>query len=398
MTLTLQTIRGLAALVALAAMTAGNAARANHFILPCGDDCTEADWVQTGSLNTAREYHTATRMSDGRVLVAGGIDANGEATSSAELYDPATGTWTVTGSMTVSRFVHVAFALPTGEVLVIGGDAPCCLPHFSAEIYNASTASWRPAGGQFPKFGLFAATMLSSGKVFLTGVGPDYYSTAWLYDSMQQTFTQAIGDPVYRQSPDAAVLPNGNVLIVGGTQDADEEVIAPGAEAYDLATGTWQATGPPSTLRQLGVTAALADGSVLIAGGLTSVTLRSSETYGADGAWHSAGDLNEARFDATSTLLGDGRVLVVGGETFAAQGSVTSLKSAELYDSRTAAWSYTSSLTVARSRHTATLLDDGSVLVVGGIGGDSSSGPAILGSAEIYRPAGASILEGSVAP
>jgi N-acetylneuraminic acid mutarotase len=156
-------------------------------------------------------------------------------------------------------------------------------------------------------------------------------------------------------------------------------------------------------LREAGTDTLLPDGTVLAAGGYSwvtqadqyswvtySVPWRSSESYDADGIWRPVGDLNEARSSHTATLLRDGRVLIVGGEGIADPGLETyysrTLKSAELYDPTAAAWTYTSSPNGAHARHTATLLGDGSVLVVGGIGGDSSSGYAVSGDAEIYIP------------
>src|SRR5215475_13167200 len=114
MTLTLRTARGLAALVAVAALAAFDAARANHFILPCDDVCADPQWVMTGSLNTARWNHTATLLRNGKVLVAGGSEDNGAVLASVELYDPATETWRITGSMTAPRAGHFAFVLSTG--------------------------------------------------------------------------------------------------------------------------------------------------------------------------------------------------------------------------------------------------------------------------------------------
>src|SRR3954452_12870109 len=78
-------------------------------------------WTATGSLNTARTAHTATLLPSGKVLVAGGRDANGDALASAELYDPLTGAWTPTGSLNTARFDHTATLLPNGKVLVAGG-------------------------------------------------------------------------------------------------------------------------------------------------------------------------------------------------------------------------------------------------------------------------------------
>src|SRR5436309_1831309 len=82
-------------------------------------------WSFTGSLNTARFYHTATLLPNGMVLVAGGYDIdlnnNHNSLASAELYDPASGTWTVTGSLNTARASHTASLLPNGNVLVAGG-------------------------------------------------------------------------------------------------------------------------------------------------------------------------------------------------------------------------------------------------------------------------------------
>ena len=65
--------------------------------------------------------HTATLLPTGKVLVAGGCRVVGSDLSSAELYDPATGTWTATGSLGTARQHHTATLLPSGKVLVAGG-------------------------------------------------------------------------------------------------------------------------------------------------------------------------------------------------------------------------------------------------------------------------------------
>ena len=75
----------------------------------------------TGSLNTARYDHTATLLPNGKVLVAGGLIIAAILTS-AELYDPASGTWSATGSLNTARDGHTATLLPNGKVLVAGGD------------------------------------------------------------------------------------------------------------------------------------------------------------------------------------------------------------------------------------------------------------------------------------
>jgi hypothetical protein len=131
---------------------------------------------------------------------------------------------------------------------------------------------------------------------------------------------------------------------------------------------------------------------------IDSVPLRSSESFTADGVWQRTADLNEARSSHTATLLPGGSVLIAGGLGFMdlmqENHSYKALTSAELYDPTAAAWSYTGSLNVPRFRHTATLLDDGSVLIVGGIGADDG----LLGSAEIYVRSGDSKAYGTQWP
>src|SRR5262249_34352338 len=76
-------------------------------------------WLSTGAMKTSRQSHTASLLPNGKVLIAGGVV--GTSISSAELYDPATGTWAFTGSMTTNRSLHTATLLPNGKVLVAGG-------------------------------------------------------------------------------------------------------------------------------------------------------------------------------------------------------------------------------------------------------------------------------------
>ena len=90
----------------------------------------------TGSMATARELHTATALSDGRVLIAGGWDGL-STLASAELYDPKTGTFSPAASMATARDTHTATVLSDGRVLIAGGEVLGTSTFLaSAELYQ----------------------------------------------------------------------------------------------------------------------------------------------------------------------------------------------------------------------------------------------------------------------
>src|SRR5262249_53136179 len=146
------------------------------------DAGADGTWSTTGSMSVSRFGQTATRLTDGRVLVAGG-HSNGVA---ADPSNPTTGTWSPTGSMSVARFGGpTATLLPDGRVLVAGGcggsdpDSGDCLTLLaSAEIYSPATGTWSPTGSMsVARFGGHTATLLPDGRVLVAGGDPGPFFT-----------------------------------------------------------------------------------------------------------------------------------------------------------------------------------------------------------------------------
>jgi len=150
-------------------------------------DPATGTWTRTGSLNVARQGgHTATLLSDGKVLVAGGATRNGRTVylSSAELYDPATERWTMTGPMNVIRHGHTATLLTNGSVLVAGGWDENANWLFSAELYDPSTGKWTMTGTMaYESRFFYTSTLLTNGQVLLTTSDPNaWIASKELYD------------------------------------------------------------------------------------------------------------------------------------------------------------------------------------------------------------------------
>ena len=123
--------------------------------LPLADSA--GTWTATGSLATGRQYHTATLLASGKVLVAGGQDIYGNALSECEIYDPSTGVWTEAASLATGRFYHTATLLPSGQVLVAGGQDINGNALSDCEIYDPSSRSvdggGKPCHGAFQSHG-----------------------------------------------------------------------------------------------------------------------------------------------------------------------------------------------------------------------------------------------------
>jgi hypothetical protein len=130
-------------------------------------------WSSAGNLAKGRYTHTATLLKDGRVLVAGGVDAAGMDVATAEIYDPLTGIWTLTGSLGVARYNHLATLMQNGQVLVTGGSNADTTSLSSAELYDPVLGRWSGAANLQTGRAVFSATLLSvgpnAGSVLIVG-------------------------------------------------------------------------------------------------------------------------------------------------------------------------------------------------------------------------------------
>lgn len=228
-----------------------------------------------------------------------------------------------------------------------------------------------------------AATLLPDGRVLIAGGmrrNQDFYKSAELYDPATGKFQLTGEMNEKRVSPSAVLLRSGRVLIAGGW-------IGHGctdtAEVYDPATGKFTKIASRMTsFRGDARGTLLPDGDVLITGGADHDSpggIASAEIFHAAAkTFEAVGPMHFARVAHTATLLRDGRVLIVGGRG----DRVNDV--AELYDPKTRRFTETGSLITARYKHTAGLLPDGRVLIAGG--SDERDWSGNLSSAEIYDP------------
>jgi hypothetical protein len=241
-------------------------------------------------MHDRRQFHTATLLPDGRVLIAGGYASSEPATSSiilasvrtaetsasvldtAEIYDPGTGTFAQTGSMSTFRDHHTATLLADGRVLVAGGGGEGYASSTSADIYDPATGRFTKTGSMRTGRWLHTATLLDDGRVLILGgrsPRDSVYDSAEIYDPDVGAFRNAGSMREGRQEHTATLLEDGRVLITGGSwSDGRDWRVLSSAEVYDPGSGTFTTIGPIGTPRLSHVTTRLADGRVLIVGGI----------------------------------------------------------------------------------------------------------------------------------
>ena len=348
----------------------------------------------TGSMTAARYGQTATRLADGRVLIAGGglneTDANiQDAYASAELYDPASGTFKATGSMHFARGNHTATLLSNGRVLIAGGSSEFGKSNLTqAEIYDPASGKFSLTGRTGTVRSGATAVLLHDGRVLIAGgfrggTPPGALASAELYDPATGKFSPTGSMSVARMYDTASLLQDGRVLVAGGWDDTTGTIFA-SAELYDPATGKFSLTGSMSAGREFPFSGLLPDGRVLVAGGENfnadniDVCLTSAELYDPKtGTFAATSSTSTSCSGSAGTALSDGRVLSLGGSD-----GTNFVLSGELYDPRTGTFSETGAMSTVQRGATMTLLADGRVLVAGGFDADQNA----LAIAELFEP------------
>ncbi len=281
-------------------------------------DPTTNTFAPTGPMVTPRHSHTATLLTDGTVLIAGGYDANGNYLSSTERYDPATDTFRPAGTLITARAGHEAVRLQNGDVLLVGGVGAGWTFLSSAEVYRPATQISTPTGSMGVARESHVAVLLDGGDVLVVGGHRgrrddiELFTSAERYNPETGNFRPSGDMTVRRHKHDAVRLPDGRVLITGGTDERDDRGRYTSTEMFDPATDVFSPAGALRLARykHAGTSLVLPDGHVLIAGGAPRAEVYNPQT----GTFTLAG--GDARMPgqfSASALLPDGRVLITGG-------------------------------------------------------------------------------------
>ena len=228
-------------------------------------------FMPTGRMVTARSGHVATLLNNGKVLLAGGVGAGWTFLADAELYDPITNTFTATGGMTTARESHTATLLKNGNVLITGGHKgrhAAITIYSSAEIYNPASGTFSSSGNLTVRRHKHDATLLADGRVLIIGGsderdgrGGSAYRNVEVFNPTTGIFTTvgSMNAARYKLQGTTVLLKNSKVLITGGANRA---------EVFDPATNTFSfANGNMGTMRLFATATLLGNGQVLIVGG-----------------------------------------------------------------------------------------------------------------------------------
>jgi hypothetical protein len=272
----------------------------------------------TGTMNQERAGHTATLLPDGNVLIAGGFDSNGFL-SSSELYLSDKGEFVeVESEMSEKRAAHTATLLKSGDVLVVGGVNGSEKSNQLADIYSWSEKKFKQIGGmQLARTG-HTSTLLQDGSVLISGGSSNWRSgvlnSCEIFNPSDFSFTSTGNLNIPRNKHLSALLPDGSVLIIGGSSTAaDISGRFPSAEIFDPVRKQFSWMECAMIKSRFKITNAgdvLTDGTVVIAGDGKYVEVydpKRNRFFTADG------NVDKGWMYSTVTVISEGAVLITGG-------------------------------------------------------------------------------------
>lgn len=331
--------------------------------------------TRVGSMNRTSTGSRAILLDNDKALFVG----NG-----AELFDPSTLSFSLVANRTLNRVRHTLTKLQDGRILILGGNIP------TVEIYNSATDTFSNTGTMIQSLRSGnTATLLPNGKVLVTGGSQTNTSTtgfvsAELYDPITGVFTNTgnLNYPRYLHS--ATLLNDGTVLIIGGWNDRRKVTTL---ELYNPSTGLFTILANSSCQSSnSGNSILLADKNVFIADNLYPISLQIFDLI-----LNNCSTINQSLYNGISDFsiasLKDGRVLLIGGvieasSTYPDAPTTFYSRKLNVYDSNLKIVSYLGDMNKARSFAKAVVLKDGRVLITGGYPGSESR------IAEIYTPTG----------
>ncbi|WP_413575488.1 Kelch repeat-containing protein [Bdellovibrio sp. HCB290] len=400
-------------------------------------------WSAGPALPSPRLFSHATVLTDGRVLVAGGLDGAFARTATTAIYNPASNSWSAGPSIAVPRVGHSSHLLPNGKVIIIGGAAhpTTSAPTEKTEIFDPATNQWTYGPDMPTAVSEFSSATLSDNTILILGglttAATTSITTVQAYNPSTNSFTTKTPMTLGRYQAAAAVLPSGNVLLTGGWASTGSMTAT--TEIYNVSANTWSAGPSLSANRRAHGAISLPSGKILVTSGVTNLTFpsiaaKTSEIYNPatnswsvdpiaieaghtlgtllklpDGriliagggdpdytgavtetyiegqlsgiAWIGSTPLLGGRVGSTTTLMKNGKILFTGGQPLAEAAALT--ESTALYDTSTNTMTAGPNMANDRTYHTATLLPSGKVFIAGGmsftLGGASAT-------AEIYDP------------
>jgi N-acetylneuraminic acid mutarotase len=328
------------------------------------------------------------KLSDGRVLGLGG--SNISASKVAHVFDPASETWSNAGTMIELRDYPSAILLGDGRVLVVGGLVGGVASD-TCEIYDPATNSWSATGTMATERKVFSITTMQDGRIFAAGgrdIVNSHLDSAEIYDPALGTWSSAAPMPDALSAAPLFLLPSQEIAVVLGESVAGRR---DSIHIYHPGTDTWRTSATLPSPRGSGFAQLLGDGTILIAGGEIDggggqgVYDKLSYSYDyVSNTFTPQGDMRERRASPASTVLSDGSVVALGSLVPFGE----SQSSLEFYNPASGTWSGTVGADFAREDFAYEELDDGRILLAGGMASDNNNGGGLArtDTVEVYDP------------